>query len=50
MTRFRRIHAMLCAYGHSTQKSIEIIIDAKRGNKHSLSWIRTIRRAAAPKA
>lgn len=47
MTSFRRIYALLCAHGHSTEKSIEIILDAKRGDKFALSWIRIIRAESA---
>jgi len=37
-----RIYAMLKRAGHSPFKAVEIILDANRGIKHALSWVRTI--------
>lgn len=38
-----RIFNMLLGHGHSGAKAAEIILDAHRGQKHALQWIRMIR-------
>ena len=42
--RYRRVYKMLIAYGHDATKALEIVLDARRKDKHALCWIRTIRR------
>ena len=33
----------LKAAGHSPAKAAEIVLDAKRGDRHALAWIATVR-------
>lgn len=42
MTKYRRVYAMLVAYGHTAAKALEIVIDASRGDKFALLWIRMV--------
>lgn len=44
--RFPRIYASLKRAGHDSGKAIEILLDASRSNKHSLMWIRAVRRTS----
>lgn len=44
-TKYRRIYRMLKNFEHSAAKAIEIILDAKRGDKIAMQWIRMIHRA-----
>lgn len=30
-------------YGHSPAKAAEIVLDAKRGNKHALAWLAVVK-------
>jgi len=41
-----RIRAMLQRLGHTAAKAAEIILEARRGNRFALSWIRIARRGA----
>lgn len=41
--KYLRIYRMLLNYGHSPMKAVEIILDAKRGDCWSISWIRMVR-------
>ena len=37
-----RVYHMLVIYGHSPEKAGQIIVDARRRNKHALDWIRCV--------
>lgn len=41
---YRCIYEALNAAGHGPVKSLEIVIDAMRGNRYALQWIRIIKR------
>jgi hypothetical protein len=45
MKEYPRIYAMLKRYGHSPIAAITIVIEAHRGSRHALQWIRQIRNA-----
>ena len=45
MTKYKRVYEMLKSYGFEPVKALEIIIDARRGSAHALTWIRMIRMA-----
>lgn len=40
--RHRRVYEMLKRAGHSPAKAIEILVDARRGNRHAVDWVRAI--------
>ncbi len=40
-----RIYRRLKTMGHSAIRTVEIMIDAKRGSRHALQWIRLVCRA-----
>lgn len=42
MSKYPRTYAMLKRAGHSPAKAVEIIIDAQRGDKHALMWVRIL--------
>ena len=44
---FLRIQRMLVRAGHSGAKAAEIVLDAKRGDKHARSWIWAVRSSRA---
>jgi hypothetical protein len=41
--QYPRLYAKLKAIGHNPAKAIEILIDARRKNKHALQWCRMAR-------
>lgn len=41
--QYRRIFRMLVAAGHSGEKALEIIIEARRKSRHAVQWIRIVR-------
>lgn len=41
--RYPRTYALLRAHGHSAVKSLEVIIDARRGSPWAINWIRLLR-------
>jgi hypothetical protein len=41
-----RVYNALKSFGHSPQKALEILLDAKRGDRYALNWIRFVRSAA----
>ena len=43
MKEYPRIYAMLKRYGHSPIAAITIVMDAMRGSRHALTWIKQIR-------
>ena len=43
MSRYQRIYAMLKRAGHSPTKAAAVVLDAMRGDKHALLWIRAVR-------
>lgn len=42
--RYPRVYSALKRQGHDAAKAIEIILEARRGNRHALMWIRAIAR------
>lgn len=46
MMRYRRTYAMLKRRGLSPAKALEVIIDARRGDRYALEFIHTARAAA----
>jgi hypothetical protein len=40
---YNRIYARLRDFGHTPTKALEILIDARRGDRHALQWIRLVR-------
>lgn len=44
--KYRRIYAMLKAFGHDPAKAAEIIHDAQRHDAHALKWVRAVRRVS----
>jgi hypothetical protein len=42
MRRYPRIYAMLKAAGHPPFKAAEMILDAARGNRYAILWIKII--------
>lgn len=48
MSRYPRVYALLRYSGHSAQRAAEIILDAQRRDRYSLTWIRAVRRIAGP--
>lgn len=43
--KYPKIYAMLKAIGHAPMQADRILMDAHRGDKWALSWIRMIHRA-----
>lgn len=43
MRVYPRVYTMLKGAGHAPSKAIEIIIDARRGDRFAIKWIRTLR-------
>ena len=41
--KHQRVYEMLKRIGHTPLKALEIVIDASRGDKHALTWIRIAR-------
>ena len=41
--QYMRVYRILRRAGHSSFKTIEIMYDAKRGDKHALQWIKIAR-------
>lgn len=41
--KYPRIYDLCKRAGHSAKAALEIIIDAKRGNKKAIRWIRILR-------
>ena len=41
--KYNLVYAMLTDAGHSAPKAIELIIDAQRGDKRALDWIRILK-------
>ena len=41
--RWPRLYAKLKRLGHDAAKAVEILLDAKRGDKHALAWCRMAR-------
>lgn len=39
-------YELLKLWGHSPAKAAEIVLDAKRGDRHALQWVRIARAAA----
>jgi hypothetical protein len=39
-------YELLKTYGHSPVKAAEIVLDAKRGDPHAVSWLRVARGVA----
>jgi hypothetical protein len=37
-------YELLKACGHSACKAAEIVLDAKRGDRHAMAWIEIVRR------
>lgn len=48
--RHRRVYKMLVASGHSPEFALRVLVEARRGDLHSLRWVRQLRaaRRAAP--
>jgi hypothetical protein len=44
-SKYPRIYRALKFVGFSPAKSLEVILDAIRGKKHAMFWIRTARRS-----
>jgi hypothetical protein len=44
LRQYRRVYALLKRAGHSPAKSFEIVLDASRGDRFALDWIRVARR------
>lgn len=42
--RYRRSYAMLKRVGHSPTAALRVLLDAHRGEKHALRWVRFMRR------
>lgn len=42
--RYPRLYRALKAQGHSAAKAVEILIDARRRDKHALRWCKIIAR------
>lgn len=40
ISRYKHTYAMLKSYGHSPQKAYDILLEAARGDKFALAWIR----------
>lgn len=45
MKSYPRLTAMLRRSGHSAVKTAEIILDASRGDRYALWWVRLLRNA-----
>jgi hypothetical protein len=43
--KYRRTYAMLKRAGFSPAKALEVVIDAKRGDRYALAFIQTARHA-----
>lgn len=41
---YPRVYARLKAHGHDAAKALEILIACKRKDRHSLNWVRMMRR------
>jgi hypothetical protein len=41
--RYPRVYRLLRRSGHTAQKALEILFDAKRGSEFALQWIRQLR-------
>jgi len=37
-----RVYRMLVTYGHTPQKALEIVVEARRHNQQALDWIRMV--------
>lgn len=46
MIKHRRIYNIFLMQGHSGWKALEVILDARRGSRRALRWIRLQRRFA----
>lgn len=40
MMGYTRVYGLLKATGHSPEKALEILIDARRGKRYALDWVR----------
>ena len=41
---YPRLYRALIGDGHDAAKAIEILLEAKRGDKHSLAWCKMMRK------
>ena len=37
--KYRQVYALLKRIGHTPAKAAEIVLDASRGDEHSLRWV-----------
>lgn len=47
---YPRIYRLLKNEGHSPDKAAEIVLDAKRGDKHARYWIASLHKLSRPRA
>jgi hypothetical protein len=45
-----RTYRALTTYGFSAMKALEIVVDARRGNRHALAWAKAALRATRSNA
>ena len=46
--KHKKVYEMLKVYGHTPLKAAEIVLDASRGDRHALTWVKVIRRSGRP--